>query len=77
VGQRAIRPSASAAARPLAWLAPYVVTNARTPAGRQRDGHPISTTVTDVLAASASISSRAPGSRCACRPTRTIGRPAA
>ena len=30
----------------MAWLAPYVVTKARTPVGRQRPGQPISTTVT-------------------------------
>src|SRR5437868_15099828 len=40
------RPRCSAAARPLAWLAPQVVTNARAPSGRHDDGQPISTTTT-------------------------------
>lgn len=41
-----VRLSSRAAARPFAWLAPYVVTKARAPAGRQSPGQPISTTVT-------------------------------
>jgi hypothetical protein len=39
----------------LAWLAPYVVTKARTRVGRQEDGHPISTTTTGASAATDSI----------------------
>src|SRR2546429_5377754 len=68
------RPSAEAAAQPFARLAPYVVTNARTPDGRHLDGQPISTATTGWFAASSSISRGVPGSRCRLRPTTTIGR---